>query len=158
MLDSQGLVFSGRAQVDPDKARFALTPATLSHYGFETSASATSFAADYFGLDDVVRRVAPTILIGTSGVAGAFTEAAVRQMAASTPAPLVFPLSNPTANCEVANGVAFAAYDEFLFHAAQLREFQQDLFATQKPRANRLAVPMADSPNTAQAADSPPPG
>jgi malic enzyme len=100
MLDSQGLVFSGRAQVDPDKARFALTRETLSHYGFETSASATSLAAAYFGLDDVVRHVAPTILIGTSGVAGAFTEAAVRQMAASTPVPLVFPLSNPTANCE----------------------------------------------------------
>ena len=47
-----------------------------------------------------MRQVAPTILIGTSGTAGAFTEAAIREMAARTHVPVVFPLSNPTANSE----------------------------------------------------------
>jgi malic enzyme len=44
--------------------------------------------------------VAPTILIGTTGTAGAFTAAAIRAMAARVPAPIVMPLSNPTAKSE----------------------------------------------------------
>ena len=53
-------------------------------------------------LAEVVRRVAPTVLIGTSGVTGAFDEAIVREMAAGTPRPIVLPLSNPTALAESA--------------------------------------------------------
>ena len=48
----------------------------------------------------MVAAVKPTMLIGTSGVAGAFTEAALREMAAHTEQPVVFPLSNPTAKTE----------------------------------------------------------
>jgi malic enzyme len=44
--------------------------------------------------------VEPTILIGTSGTQGAFTERAIRQMAAATRTPIVFPLSNPTSKSE----------------------------------------------------------
>ena len=40
------------------------------------------------------------MLIGTSGSAGAFTEAAIREMAAHTERPVVFPMSNPTAKSE----------------------------------------------------------
>lgn len=52
------------------------------------------------GLEEVVRRVQPTILIGSSAVAGAFTEAIVREMARGTPRPIILPLSNPTALAE----------------------------------------------------------
>ena len=52
------------------------------------------------GLAEVVSRVKPTMLIGTSTHAGAFTEAIVRDMAAHTPRPIIMPLSNPTSKCE----------------------------------------------------------
>jgi len=51
-------------------------------------------------LEDVVRHVRPTVLIGVSGHAGAFTEAAVREMARHTARPVIFPLSNPTSRSE----------------------------------------------------------
>jgi malate dehydrogenase (oxaloacetate-decarboxylating) len=51
-------------------------------------------------LEDVVRHVRPTVLIGVSGQAGAFTEAAVREMARHTQRPVIFPLSNPTSRSE----------------------------------------------------------
>ena len=47
-------------------------------------------------LEEVVRRVHPTVLVGTSGQSGAFSEAVVREMARGTPRPIVLPLSNPT--------------------------------------------------------------
>ncbi|MGW0206662.1 NAD-dependent malic enzyme [Streptomyces sp. NPDC003233] len=49
-----------------------------------------------YSLEEVVRRVRPTVLIGTSGQGGAFTESIVRQMAEHTERPIVLPMSNPT--------------------------------------------------------------
>jgi malate dehydrogenase (oxaloacetate-decarboxylating) len=46
-------------------------------------------------LAEVVRRVKPTILIGASSVAGSFTEAIVKDMAAHTERPIVFALCIP---------------------------------------------------------------
>ncbi|MBV8490300.1 MAG: NAD-dependent malic enzyme [Candidatus Eremiobacteraeota bacterium] len=51
-------------------------------------------------LEEVVNRARPTILIGSSGVTGAFTESVVRAMANGTPRPVILPLSNPTALAE----------------------------------------------------------
>jgi malate dehydrogenase (oxaloacetate-decarboxylating) len=61
-------------------------------------------------LAEVVRRVDPTVLIGASGVTGAFDEAIVRQMARGTPRPIILPLSNPTvlAEAEPANLIAWS--------------------------------------------------
>jgi malate dehydrogenase (oxaloacetate-decarboxylating) len=52
------------------------------------------------GLAEVVSRVHPTILIGTSGRGGAFKEEVVTEMAVHCDRPVVLPMSNPTALSE----------------------------------------------------------
>ena len=49
---------------------------------------------------DVMRHAKPSVLIGVSGQAGAFTEEVVREMARNTIRPIIFPLSNPTSRSE----------------------------------------------------------
>ena len=51
-------------------------------------------------LYDVAVNAKPTVLIGVSGQAGAFSEPVVRAMAQHTERPIIFPLSNPTSRSE----------------------------------------------------------
>jgi malic enzyme len=55
---------------------------------------------DGMKLEDVVKNVKPTVLLGLSGAAKVFTEGAVREMAKHVDEPVIFPLSNPTSHCE----------------------------------------------------------
>jgi malic enzyme len=91
MLDSRGLIYQGRGHLDQDKRPFALPANEATRLGLGHARA---------GLETVVRQFAPTILIGTTGTPGLFTQTAIREMAAHTPAPIVMPLSNPTANAE----------------------------------------------------------
>ncbi len=59
-----------------------------------------SASGNQISLADVVARVRPTMLIGTSTHTGAFTEAIVRTMATHADRPIIMPLSNPTSKCE----------------------------------------------------------
>jgi malic enzyme len=92
MLDSHGLVHQGRTATEPDKLEFAAGPETMRDLGLSPSAVHDLLA--------VVERFRPTVLVGTSGTPGTFTERAVRAMAEATPRPLILPMSNPTANSE----------------------------------------------------------
>jgi len=56
---------------------------------------------DYIGLLDVVKKVKPTVLIGCSTHAGAFTKEVVEAMAAGCDRPIILPLSNPSRLVEV---------------------------------------------------------
>lgn len=82
-VDRHGLVTSEQRDVLPAARRFARPS-----------------EGEKLGLLEVVRRVQPTVLIGTSTVGGGFTEEIVREMAAHVERPIVLPLSNPTALCE----------------------------------------------------------
>jgi malic enzyme len=101
-VDSSGLIFGARAIKDPYKAEFALTAEELSGYGFKGEGP--------FDLLEVVRRVKPTMLIGTSAVPGLFSEAVVREMAEHVRRPVVLPLSNPTslAECTPQEAIAWS--------------------------------------------------
>jgi malic enzyme len=92
-LDSRGLVYADREGLDDDKREFAMSAAAMTSYGL---------TPDDTDLDDVVRRVAPTVLLAATGCPGTVTETAVREMSARTDRPIVMPLSNPTSKCEAA--------------------------------------------------------
>jgi malic enzyme len=92
MLDSKGLLHEGRPDLEKDKAPFALPKLAMADYGFTGDRA--------YGLEEVVERVAPTVLVGCSGIPGAFSEQAIRAMAGRCEQPVVLPLSNPTANAE----------------------------------------------------------
>lgn len=51
-------------------------------------------------LDEVVRHVKPTVLIGVSGQPGIFNAAVIQEMARHVERPIIMPLSNPTQRCE----------------------------------------------------------
>ncbi len=59
-----------------------------------------SIAGGLPSLLEVTEQGHPTVLIGLTGVPGLFNEPLVRRMAQNTERPIIFPLSNPTSNCE----------------------------------------------------------
>lgn len=86
LIDSKGPVHDGRRDLESSKQKYAQPMAGINACG-------TTFC-------DVIRNVRPTILIGTSGQHGAFTEEIVREMAEHVARPVIFPLSNPTSKSE----------------------------------------------------------
>jgi malate dehydrogenase (oxaloacetate-decarboxylating) len=91
-VDTRGLLLRSRVDVREEMLVYARDPAEIR--GWSTSGGC---APD---LAEVVTRVRPTALIGLSTAGGAFTEAVVRQMAATCVRPVIFPLSNPTSHSE----------------------------------------------------------
>ncbi|MFT3741145.1 MAG: NAD-dependent malic enzyme [Gammaproteobacteria bacterium] len=53
-----------------------------------------------FSLQQVIEAIKPTVLIGSSARGGAFSQAAIQQMAQHVDRPIIFPLSNPTEKSE----------------------------------------------------------
>jgi malic enzyme len=102
-VDSQGLLHQGAPINDPHKRPFALDDAAMARYGFSHEAK--------YELLEVVRRVRPTVLIGTTAQPGSFTEPIVREMARHVQRPIVLPLSNPTSRVECTPEQAIAWSD-----------------------------------------------
>ncbi|MGQ0800215.1 MAG: NAD-dependent malic enzyme [Pseudomarimonas sp.] len=92
VIDSKGLVAHGLREVSGDRAAFAQRQSAVSGWQLQASGK--------IDLLDVMNNAKPTALIGVSGQAGAFTEAAIRTMAQHTARPIIFPLSNPTSRSE----------------------------------------------------------
>jgi malate dehydrogenase (oxaloacetate-decarboxylating) len=92
MVDSRGLVHTGRLGLEPLKQKYA--------HDFEHVREWQVAEPDRISLLEVIKNVKPSILIGTSAQPGAFTEQIVREMASYVERPVIFPLSNPTSKCE----------------------------------------------------------
>jgi malate dehydrogenase (oxaloacetate-decarboxylating) len=87
-----GLLIEGMNSLSPAQAPFAQPREAVAGWRLQ--------APGRIGLLDIMVNAKPTALIGASGQAGAFTEAAVREMARHVERPVIFPLSNPTSRCE----------------------------------------------------------
>jgi malic enzyme len=92
MVDSKGLVVRDRAKLEDFKAAFARTRDEIS--GYECS------DRQRISLEETIDGFRPTILLGTSGTPGLFTESVIHAMARANERPIVFPLSNPTSKSE----------------------------------------------------------
>jgi malate dehydrogenase (oxaloacetate-decarboxylating) len=92
-VDRQGLLIAGMSGLRDYQTAYA-RPAT------ESKAWKHNGDGSGMSLAEVVHRVKPTMLIGASTASGSFTEAIVRDMAAHTQRPIIFPLSYPTARAE----------------------------------------------------------
>jgi malate dehydrogenase (oxaloacetate-decarboxylating) len=92
LVDSQGLVHTGRLGLESFKQKFAQPLDILSEWRLERP--------DHVSLMDVIVNVHPDILLGTSAQPGAFTKEIVTEMARHVERPVIFPLSNPTSKSE----------------------------------------------------------
>ena len=92
VLDSRGLLVDDQPPRDTYKVELAWEASLAEQYGL-TDPNRRQLA-------DVMTHYKPTVLIGTSGQPGAFTEEIVRGMLEITERPIILPFSNPTALTE----------------------------------------------------------
>ena len=92
VLDSGGFLHQGRTLSDEMKAEFAWPVEMARAAGLPTDKP--------IDLEMTIRALKPTVLVGTSGQPGVFTESIIRAMAEFAPRPVILPLSNPTSKCE----------------------------------------------------------
>jgi len=90
-IDRYGLVTQNGKDVRPEQMPYARK---------EDEVRSWRGSSGEISLLDVVRNAKPSVLIGVSGQAGAFTVEAIREMARHTERPVIFPLSNPTSRSE----------------------------------------------------------
>jgi malic enzyme len=88
LVDRQGLLFEDTPGLTPKQQAFV------------RSRDEFADAGELTDLPAIIKTVQPTVMIGTSTVHNAFTEAAVKEMAKYAERPIIFPISNPTEKIE----------------------------------------------------------
>ncbi len=87
MMDSRGLVHLGRTRLADNQLPFAVDPDWFVRAGLTADEFTDPVA--------VARALKPSVLIGTTGCRGAFSEELIREVARHSSAPIILPLSNP---------------------------------------------------------------
>jgi malate dehydrogenase (oxaloacetate-decarboxylating) len=103
LVDRNGLLLDDEPNVMPFQAPFLQPKTAIADWALA--------APGHVGLFDVVHNVKPTVLIGVTGVAGAFGEAVIREMALHVARPVIMPLSNPTPLAEATPADLYAWTD-----------------------------------------------
>ncbi len=93
-VDKQGLLVDDMADLRDFQKPYARPRSEVGGWGKHGT----------IGLAEIIERIHPTILVGTSTVGGAFTEQIVREMARNVDRPMIFPISNPTERIEAVPG------------------------------------------------------
>lgn len=88
LVDHQGLLFEDTPGLTPKQQAFV------------RSRDEFADAGELTDLPAIIKAVQPTVMIGTSTVHNAFTEAAIKEMAKHAERPIIFPISNPTEKIE----------------------------------------------------------
>lgn len=88
LVDRQGLLFENTPGLTPKQQAFV------------RSRDEFADAGELTDLPAIIKAVQPTVMIGTSTVHNAFTEAAIKEMAKHADRPIIFPISNPTEKIE----------------------------------------------------------
>jgi malate dehydrogenase (oxaloacetate-decarboxylating) len=92
LVDRNGLLVENMPGITSAQATFLQKQEAVAGWKLETPGQISLF--------DVIANASPSVLIGVSGQAGAFSEAVVRRMAKGVARPIIFPLSNPTSRSE----------------------------------------------------------
>ncbi|MDP9468800.1 MAG: NAD-dependent malic enzyme [Chloroflexota bacterium] len=92
LFDSKGVITTERTDLADDQLPFAVDGARLAALGLRGAESDDPVA--------VARAFRPSVLLGTTGSRGAFSEALVREVARHDVAPIILPLSNPSDRTE----------------------------------------------------------
>ena len=96
LLDSVGLVHTGRDDIHDDQRPLAVDPAWFAAAGVTGDGLRDTLA--------IARAFRPTVLIGTTGQRGLFSRELIEIVAGSCPHPVILPLSNPTDRAEAEAG------------------------------------------------------
>ena len=92
-VDREGLDITGSTKnVEDYKKQFATAKSKIDNWKLKSPGKVT--------LQELLENEKITVLIGTSGQRGSFTESIVKQMLKNSERPVIFPLSNPTSSCE----------------------------------------------------------
>ena len=102
-VDSRGLVTAERPGLEAYKARYARPAAEVAGFACRDRSRVT--------LEETIRNLRPTVLIGTSATPGLFTQAVIEAMSAINARPIVMPLSNPASRseCTAADAIRWSA-------------------------------------------------
>jgi malate dehydrogenase (oxaloacetate-decarboxylating) len=91
LLDRRGLLTNDMTNLYDYQRPYAKDPASVADWRSTDGP---------LGLQDVVDHLHPTMLVGTSGVTGAFNEQVIRSMHEHCERPIILPMSNPTVLAE----------------------------------------------------------
>lgn len=134
-VDRYGLLTDDQDDLRDFQTRYARPAAEVADWHRDEKVGGIALA-------EVVERVRPTVLIGTSGQGGAFSEDIVRTMAAHAERPIILPMSNPTDLAEAvpADLLAWTDGRALIATGSPFRPVEQDGVVYRIGQANNALV------------------